>query len=189
MAQAKDFGKVDELVAKGNLEQAIGILNDFLKSDKHDTRVWAKLGEVYQKKGEKLLSSRCFWETAKLLAKNGFYSNATVELKKVIALDPTFFEAYDLLIDLYHKLGQSERAKPYEDTLTKMKENVERILKAATSALDDMSAGFFMSKIDKLISNAQAGDTKARALLKKIQRKVNKALQPVKMAAKKPSKK
>jgi tetratricopeptide (TPR) repeat protein len=189
MSQAKDFAKVDKLVAKGNFGQAIGILNDSLKTDKHDTRVWAKLGEVYQKKGDKLQSARCYWEIAKLLAENGFYPTATVELKKVIALDSTFFEAYEMLIDLYNKLGQSERAKPYEDTLAKMKENVENLLKAATSALDDMSSKMFMSKIDSLISTAQAGDSKARQLLKKIQRKVNKALQPVKMAAKKHSKK
>lgn len=183
--------RVDQLVAEGKIEQAIGIILDFFNSPhgKGNPEVMVRLAELYLKKQDNPQSIKYYFLAAKYFEKHSCILSAIPCLQKVIELDPCFEDAYEMLILYLCKIGRNDEAKPYAEKLAKMREDSEELAKAAMSALDHLTVNVIESQIDSLISKAQTGDIQARTLLKKIQQKVGKALQPVKMTAKNPPKK
>jgi len=97
---------------KQNFEKA---LKEYLKAhqeDPKDVRVAQKLGELYQKTGNKKEAAKFYKLAGSIYSRDGFHQKAIAAYKHILDIDPNHNEIRLEIAGLYRKLGLMAEAKP-----------------------------------------------------------------------------
>ena len=100
-------------VQHGDLDAALEEYGKLLRSESVDPNIYNLMGDVYIKKGGKEEGFRQYEEAVRAYRKDDLYSNAIAVCRKMIRLDPGYFEASRLLGELHSDQGFVSEASGY----------------------------------------------------------------------------
>lgn len=105
----------ERLVARGKLQAAVKEYRRVIDSDPEDTNTLNRLGDLYVRLDQVDEAVALFRRIAEHYATDGFFVKAIAIYKKILRLDPTQFDVYEILAGLYHRQGLvSEARSQYE---------------------------------------------------------------------------
>lgn len=95
----------EKLVARGKLDAAIKEYRKLHQDNPTDLATANRLGDLLVRKEAMREAVELFQRVARQYVEDGFHVKAIAILKKILKLDPTRFEVYEQLADLYHRQG------------------------------------------------------------------------------------
>ncbi len=105
----------ERLVARGRYQQAVKTYRRLIDSEPEDTTALNRLGDLYVRLEQVDEAVDLFRKIAEHYAADGFFVKAIAIYKKILRLDPTQFDVYEILAGLYHRQGLvSEARTQYE---------------------------------------------------------------------------
>ncbi len=90
-----------EHVQKGELDKALAQYSKLLKTDSVDPNIYNLMGDVHYKKGEFQEAFSHYNEAVRRYSQEELYSNAIAVCRKMLRLDPKYYDATRMLGELY----------------------------------------------------------------------------------------
>lgn len=103
--------KAENLVSRGKLEAAVRQYQKVLRADAGDTSTLNRVGDLYVRLKRLDEATELFRRAGEHFSREGFYVKAIAIFKKIIRLDPTRIDVYEILADLYHRQGLINEAR------------------------------------------------------------------------------
>ena len=105
----------ERLAARGKFDAAIAEYKKALKVQPEDTGVLNRLGDLYARLDQVDKAVEIFSQTAQHFVREGFFVKAIAIYKKIIRIEPTHIDTYEVLADLYQRQGlRSEALTQYQ---------------------------------------------------------------------------
>ncbi len=104
------LAQAEKLVARGKIDAAIKEYRKLHLENPTDLATANRLGDLLVRKGATDEAVELFLRIAKHYVDDGFHVKAIAILKKILKLDPTRFEVYEQLAELYHRQGLKPEA-------------------------------------------------------------------------------
>ncbi|MFQ5457476.1 MAG: tetratricopeptide repeat protein [Myxococcota bacterium] len=103
--KSKLIASAQKHVSKGNLDKALKDYQKILKADANDTSVRLKVGDLYERLGDRAKSMVEYRKVAATFTAQGFYSKAIAVLKRIQTAEPDLVEIHLELAELNEKMG------------------------------------------------------------------------------------
>ena len=103
--------KAESLLTRGKLEAAVRQYEKVLCADPSDTSTLNRVGDLYVRLKRLDEATELFRRAGEHFSREGFYVKAIAIYKKIIRLDPTRVDVYEILADLYHRQGLTNEAR------------------------------------------------------------------------------
>ncbi len=107
----KAIRSAERLVGRGRLQAAIAEYRKVLQDHPNDTSTLNRVGDLYARLDRPDEAIGLFKQAARHFGREGFFVKAIAIYKKIIRLDPTQFEVYESLADLYRRQGLISEAR------------------------------------------------------------------------------
>ena len=103
--KSKLTGSAQKHLSKGNFDKALKDYQKILKSEPNDTSVRLKVGDLWDRLGDKAQAMAEYRRVASTFTSQGFYSKAIAVLKRIQAAEPDLVEIHIELAELNEKVG------------------------------------------------------------------------------------
>ncbi len=103
--------KAESAMEQGNVDEAIEALSEVAKLDSENLGAYAKLGELFEKKGEVAKAVQQYQMLGGVFVKNRLFKKAQEMFQRVIQLEPNNIEARINLAQIFIKQGSESDAK------------------------------------------------------------------------------
>lgn len=97
--------QAQKFVQKGLIDRAISEYQKVVEADPKDLRTHLKIAELYLKKGNKASAVAEYTKVAESYTADGFNLQAIAVYKQILKIDPSIYDIYARLADLYKKQG------------------------------------------------------------------------------------
>ncbi|HUO57446.1 MAG TPA: tetratricopeptide repeat protein [bacterium] len=103
--------KAELAMESGNVDEAIAALSEVAKLDSENLAAYAKLGELFEKKGETAQAVQQYQMLGEVFLKNRLLKKAQEMFQRVVALDANNVDARGNLAQIFLKQGSESDAK------------------------------------------------------------------------------
>jgi tetratricopeptide (TPR) repeat protein len=103
--------KAESAMEQGNVDEAIEALSEVAKLDSENLGAYAKLGELFEKKGQIPQAVQQYQMLGGVFIKNRLFKKAQEMFQRVVALEPNNIEARINLAQIFIKQGSESDAK------------------------------------------------------------------------------
>jgi len=104
--------KAVEAFLKGNFFKAASLYADYCKAEPHDPQARLRMGDAWEKSGDREKAIEAYRSAAEEFAREGFLPRAIAASKLVLELDPQHEAMQRLLAELYGRGGQEQPYRP-----------------------------------------------------------------------------
>ena len=126
----KMLGVAQKYILKGQSKKAVKELQKLLESSPTDSRLRLKLGDLYLKKGDHEEAFKEYLKVAELYQEEDLNVRAISIYKKILSINPNYFEALHRIAKLYLMEGLEGSAKNCYQTILKIKPDDSEALSA-----------------------------------------------------------
>src|SRR6266849_5533339 len=137
--------KAVEAFLKGKFAKAAKLYTDYCKADPHNLQARLRMGDAWEKSGNREKAIEAYRSAAEEFARDGFLPRAIAASKLVLELDPNHEAMQRLLADLYGRRDKEPEAplprqKPTEEVGSGVPEHVGYLTRFNEVALPDPDA-------------------------------------------------
>src|SRR5207244_1116458 len=97
--------KAESAMEQGNVDEAIEALSEVAKLDSENLGAFAKLGELFEKKGQIPEAVKQYQMLGGVFVKNRLFKKAQEMFQRIVQLDPNNIESRINLAQIYIKQG------------------------------------------------------------------------------------
>lgn len=126
--KTKVLEDIQKYIQKGQIDKAIEEYERILRIDPKDFKLRQKLGDLYLRKGKKNEAINQYLNVADIYIKDGFYLKAIAIYRQILRTDPTKYDIYEKLADLYKKLGLTGDALTQLRSLAEIQEKQKKFI-------------------------------------------------------------
>jgi tetratricopeptide (TPR) repeat protein len=103
--KGKHIEQAQRYIQKGQIDKAISEYQKVVEADPKELRTRLKIGDLYLKKGDRGAAEEEYSKVAESYTSDGFNLQAIAVYKQLLKIDPSLYDIYTKLADLYKRQG------------------------------------------------------------------------------------